>query len=268
MSLGENESSGRPPATRKTMHLDVVIPTYNEAASLPVLVRRLLELRVDLPPSVDLRILVVDDASPDGTGSVADRLAADHPDRVRVLHRPARRGLGHAYLAGFARVLNHGADLVGQMDADFSHDPEVLPTMLATLCSKNADAVIGSRYLEGASLDPHWAPHRKFLSHAANRFVVPAVIKLPLTDPTSGYRLWKRAALETIDPGRRVRAVGYGFQVEMAFLATSLGLRVAEVPIHFRERKHGRSKMTWNVKLRAIYEILAIRLRHRSGRNQ
>jgi dolichol-phosphate mannosyltransferase len=241
----------------------VIVPTYNEAANLPRLAAALLALDLEAaaPEGARLRLMVVDDASTDGTGRIADDLAARHPGRVEVYHREAKEGLGRAYIAAFGRALAGGAELIAHMDADLSHDPARLPAMLDAI--RDADLVIGSRYTAGGAVDRDWSWYRKLLSWSANRLVVPAVLGIPVRDATSGYRLWRREALARVDPAARVRANGYGFLAEMAYLASRLGLRIREVPIHFQERAEGASKMTPRVQLRAVREILAIRWRHR-----
>jgi len=240
------------------MLLLVVLPTYNEVGSLARVVGDLLALRL---PDVDLHLLIVDDASPDGTGRLADRLSQQEPTRVAVLHRSGRRGLGSAYIDGFTRALAGGADLIAQMDADLSHQPSALIAMCEAI--RDADLVIASRYLEHGGVDVHWSWYRKLLSRLANRTVVPALLKLPVSDATSGYRLWRRAALARIAPAVSIRSSGYGFQVEMAYLAHRLGCRIREVPIYFPERETGQSKMNLAVALAAAGEIFAIRYRHR-----
>jgi dolichol-phosphate mannosyltransferase len=238
------------------MKLICVLPTRDEAGNLDACAEALLGLRLD---GVALTLQIVDDDSADGTGDVADVLARRHGARVQVLHRRNARGLGSALVAGFAAALGRGADLVAQLDADLSHDPQALPELVAQIAS--ADLVIGSRYLAGGSIDPDWAWHRRALSRAANRLAVPALLGLPLTDATSGYRLWRAEALRRIDPSAHVASSGYGFQVEMCVLAHRLGLRIVEVPIHFADRGHGRSKMTLPVKLAAMRDILSLRWR-------
>lgn len=240
------------------MRLTAVVPTYNEVDNLAPLVAQLLDLAL---PDIELTILVVDDASPDGTGRLADRLAAGARGRVAVLHRPGKGGLGSAYTEGFARAIADGADLIAQLDADLSHEPTVLRTMCQA--ARGADLVVGSRYRAGGGVDRTWSKHRRALSWLANRVVTPLILGLPLTDPTSGYRLWRREALARIAP-LRVRSCGYGFQVEMAYLAHRLGCRLSEVPIYFRDRCRGESKMEWDVKIAAVREIFSIRWQHRA----
>lgn len=243
------------------MMLMAVVPTYNEVGSLAQLAGELLQL--DLP-DVELRLLVVDDGSSDGTAQVADDLARRTPERVEVLQRGRKCGLGSAYVDGFARALASGADLIAQMDADLSHEAAVLATMCEAI--RDADLVIASRYVHGGGVDAHWGWHRKLMSYLANRAVVPALLSLPVADATSGYRLWRRDALARIAPSISVRSSGYGFQVEMAYLAHRLGCRIKEVPIYFRERRSGQSKMSAVAALTAVSEILSIRRRHRRAR--
>jgi dolichol-phosphate mannosyltransferase len=235
----------------------VVLPTYNEIGNLETIADAL--LRLALSDAAPLRLLIVDDASTDGTAEAADALARRHRGRVEVLHRAGKRGLGSAYLAGFAQALDGRADLIVQMDADLSHDPAALGALIAA--ARDADLVIGSRYVAGGSVDTSWGWHRKWLSRFANRGVVPTLLALPLSDATGGYRVWRRETLARIAPAVTVHSSGYGFQVEMAYLAHRLGGRIREIPIHFRQRTAGRSKMSGVVALTAIMEIFAVRAR-------
>jgi dolichol-phosphate mannosyltransferase len=241
------------------MMLVVVVPTLNEVGNLARLADELRALRLT---GIALRILIVDDASTDGTATLADVLARGAPDAIDVLHRRSKRGLGSSYLDGFARAVAAGADLVAQMDADLSHQPAVLPAMIDMIAE--ADLVIGSRFAPGGGIDRQWPWYRKLLSWSANRVIVPALLSLPVTDATSGYRLWRRDALVRIAPSANVRASAYGFQVEMAHAAHRAGCRIAEVPIYFRERDSGESKLTVRVGVRTAREIWAIR-RQRVG---
>jgi dolichol-phosphate mannosyltransferase len=210
----------------------VIIPTYNERENIPPLVDAL--LRHD-----GVGVLVVDDASPDGTGEVADDLARRHPGRVDVLHRTANRGLGRSYIDGIKRALGGSADLICQMDADFSHDPERLHDLLAA--AEHADVVIGSRYVRGGAI-VNWPTRRLWLSRFAN-FYVRAITRIPARDCTSGYRCWRRDALASL-PLDGFVSDGYAFLVEMLFTAARQGRRIAEVPITYIERREGESKMS------------------------
>jgi dolichol-phosphate mannosyltransferase len=213
----------------------VVVPTYNERENLPILAAGILA-------HPGFRLLVVDDGSPDGTGAVADELARAHPGRVDVLHRTGPRGLGRSYVDGLQRALASGADLVFQMDADLSHNPEHLPALAAA--AEHYDVVIGSRYLTGVSV-VNWPLHRIFLSAFANRYVR-AVTRISVSDCTSGYRCWRREALERLPLGSMV-SNGYAFIVEMLFEASRRGCRIGEVPIIFIERSQGQSKVSGRV---------------------
>lgn len=231
------------------MRATVVLPTYNEAATIGEVVARL------LAASPDLDVLVVDDASPDGTGTIADELAAAEP-RVHVLHRGAKLGLGPAYRAGFRTALNAGAEAVLEMDADLSHDPADAPRLVASLAQ--ADLAIGSRWVAGG--DAHnWSRTRIALSRAGN-FYARALLRLPVRDSTSGFRAYRRALLEEI-PLDDVRSEGYGFQVEMAWRAWTMGFAVAEVPITFVERRAGASKMNRRIVAEAMLAITRWSLR-------
>ncbi|MEV7226063.1 polyprenol monophosphomannose synthase [Polymorphospora sp. NPDC051019] len=234
----------------------VVVPTYNEAGNLPVLVERLLTL-----PLPGLHILVADDNSPDGTGEVADKLASDHPERITVVHRPGKEGLGRAYVDGIGRALEAGADYVAQMDADLSHPPEALPGMLGTLLSTRAGVVIGSRYVPGGQLDEAWPLYRRALSGWAN-FYVHSLLRVRIRDLTAGFKIWRADVLRDIDLGR-VQSNGYSFQVEMHYLATRLGHTVLEVPIRFADRLDGISKMTTATKVESALMPFRLRRKHR-----
>ncbi len=210
----------------------MVVPTYNEADNLEWIVGRIRAAR----PEVD--VLVVDDGSPDGTGDIADRLAAADP-QVAVVHRTAKEGLGAAYLHGFSVALERGYDVVGEMDADGSHQPEQLHLLLDALT--DADLVIGSRWVPGGSV-VNWPRSRELLSRGGNLYVR-VLLGLPLRDATAGYRLFRRSALEQIDLDS-VESAGYVFQTDLAHRVLRAGLRVREVPIEFVERERGDSKMS------------------------
>jgi dolichol-phosphate mannosyltransferase len=227
------------------LQLAVVTPTYNEADNLGRLASALFAL------PLDLHLLVVDDNSPDGTGHVADELATANPGRVQVLHRTGKMGLSTAYLQGFQRALQSGAEAVVQMDADLSHDPSALPAMVD--CLKSCDVVLGSRYIPGGRVDERWPLWRKGLS-AWGSFYARTILGLPIQDATSGFRLWRRETLEGM-PLERVQASGYIFQVEMAYLAYCLGFRFAEVPIYFSDRRWGKSKMTVMIQIEAAFRV-------------
>jgi dolichol-phosphate mannosyltransferase len=231
------------------MNALVVVPTYNERDNLPLLVQGLL-----VHPG--FRMLVVDDASPDGTGAVADELAAAHPGRLEVMHRTGPRGLGRSYVDGLRRALQTDASLILQMDADLSHNPEYLPALAAA--AADFDVVIGSRYLHGVSV-VNWPLHRIFLSTFANRYIR-TVTGLSPTDCTSGYRCWRREALAKI-PLDRVASAGYAFLVEMLFRAAQNGSRIGEVPIIFVERRQGQSKVSTAVLMESLITPWRLRLR-------
>jgi dolichol-phosphate mannosyltransferase len=210
----------------------VVVPTYNERANLPVLVARLMEQN-------GVRVLVVDDQSPDGTGQVADDLSRTYPGRVDVMHRSGRRGLGRSYIDGIKKALGEPVDVICQMDADLSHDPKHLPALIAATSS--ADVVLGSRYVEGGAI-VNWPARRRLLSRFANMYIR-AVTQLGVRDCTTGYRCWRRTALAAL-PLDRFFSDGYSFLVEMLFVAARRGCRIAEVPITFVERREGESKVS------------------------
>jgi dolichol-phosphate mannosyltransferase len=237
------------PATGRVV---VVVPTYNERDNLAWIVGR---LRAAVPQA---DVLVVDDGSPDGTGEVADRLAASDP-QVTVLHRTAKAGLGAAYLHGFAVALERGYDVVGEMDADGSHQPEQLPELLEALA--RADLVIGSRWVSGGSV-VNWPLSRRLLSVGGNLYAR-LLLGIPLRDITAGYRVFRRTTLESIDL-RSVESAGYIFQTDLAFRTVRAGLRVVEVPIEFVERVRGKSKMSRDVAMESLRLITAWGLRQRA----
>lgn len=231
--------------------ITVVIPTYNEAENLARLVAALLA-----QPVPNLHLLIADDNSPDGTGRIADELAEEHPDRVSVLHRTVKEGLGRAYLAGFAHALAGGAQAVGQMDADFSHPPDRWPEMARALM--DSDAIIGSRYVAGGSVDNTWPRWRKWLSAFGNAYAR-TILDLPVRDATGGFRLYRSGLLQRM-PLERVRSNGYVFQVEMAYIAHLCGARFSEVPIYFADRQSGTSKMSLRIQIEAALRVWQVRL--------
>jgi dolichol-phosphate mannosyltransferase len=213
----------------------VILPTYNERDNLPAIVEALTQIE-------RVHLLVVDDGSPDGTGTLADALAATYAGRLRVLHRQGQRGLGRSYIDGMQEALRAGATVVCQMDADFSHDPADLPRLIEA--AGDADLVIGSRYIPGGTLH-NWPWHRVALSAFANWYVR-AITRLPVRDSTSGFRVWRGALLARLPLGQVV-SDGYAFQVEMAWLARAADARIREVPIRFVERQLGTSKLSGGV---------------------
>jgi dolichol-phosphate mannosyltransferase len=232
----------------------VVLPTYNEADNLKVMAESLWAL-----PLPSLEVLVVDDASPDGTGQVADELAAAQPARLRVIHRPGKLGLGTAYIQGFRHALQAGADVIIQMDADFSHSPNYLPEFISQL--SDYDVVVGSRYVPEGKLDERWETGRVLLSAWANVYAR-SILGIRAKDATAGFKAWRRSTLLGIGLDR-IHSNGYVFQVEMAYVTERLGYRVREVPIYFEDRRIGQSKMTIPVKFEAAWRVWEVGLRHR-----
>jgi len=229
--------------------LVVCLPTYNERENLEAMVSALGEV---LPE--DSRILVIDDNSPDGTGEIADRLAAQRGD-VAVLHRPRKEGLGPAYLAGFRRALELGADLVLEMDCDFSHDPADAPRLAAA--ADHADLVLGSRYVPGGGTK-NWGLLRRIVSRGGSLYAQ-VLLGLRVRDLTGGFKCYRRAVLETIDLDA-INSKGYAFQIETTYRAIRAGFRVVEVPIVFVDRQVGGSKMSNSIVLEAIWKVPALRL--------
>jgi dolichol-phosphate mannosyltransferase len=231
----------------------LILPTYNEAENVQALVEAALPQLAST--GLDHTILIVDDNSPDGTGAIADRLAGGLPE-VEVLHRARKEGLGRAYLAGFERALSCGADFMIQMDSDFSHDPADIPRLVAAAGA--ADVVLGSRYVPGGGVI-NWALSRRILSRGGCAYAR-LVLGVPVRDLTGGFKCWNRAALERLDL-EGVDSNGYGFQIEMTYRAIRAGLTVTEVPILFRERREGQSKMDTRITLEAVWKVPALRLR-------
>ncbi|HEU0293705.1 MAG TPA: polyprenol monophosphomannose synthase [Anaerolineales bacterium] len=240
------------------MKITIVLPTFNEAENLPKLVSALFVL------PLDLHVLVVDDNSPDGTGEIADSLAVTHPGRMSVLHRTGKQGLRSAYVEGFQKAFDSGADAVVQMDADFSHDPAVLQEMARHI--HDCDVVIGSRYVKGGSLDENWPLWRKFLSAFGNNYAR-TVLQFPLRDVTTGFRMWRREALQKM-PLDRIRSNGYIFLVEMIYVAFLMEYDIVEVPIHFEDRRFGESKMSLKIQLEAAMRIWDVWWHYRDMRQR
>ncbi len=234
----------------------VVLPTYNEAANLAAISAAILAA---LPGCT---LLVGDDGSPDGTGDMADRMAAAN-DRVRVRHRTAKEGLGRAYLDGFGVALAGGAEVVVQMDADWSHDPGALPSLVGPVLDGRADLVIGSRYTAGGGT-ANWGLVRRIISRSGSLFAR-TLLRLAPNDLTGGFKAWRSATLASV-PADGIRAGGYVFQIEMTYRATRLGARVLEVPILFRDRLAGQSKMSRRIIFEAFFVVLSLRWDELRGR--
>jgi dolichol-phosphate mannosyltransferase len=227
----------------------VCLPTYNERENLEPMLRALGEVL-----AMGDRVLVIDDASPDGTGAIADRLAAEL-GFVDVLHRPRKEGLGPAYLAGFRRALDAGAELVLEMDCDFSHDPKDVPRLLAA--ARDADLVLGSRYVPGGGVE-NWGLVRRAVS-AGGSLYARLLLGVPVRDLTGGFKCFRRSVLESIDLDQ-VRSKGYAFQIELTYRALRQGFDVREVPIRFADREVGGSKMSRSIVLEAIWKVPLLRL--------
>jgi dolichol-phosphate mannosyltransferase len=225
----------------------VCLPTYNERENLPRV--------IDALGPLDVRVLVIDDSSPDGTGDLADELAVER-DWVSVLHRPRKEGLGPAYLAGFVEVLKGDAKYVLEMDADLSHDPADVPRLIEA-CANGADVALGSRYVEGGGT-ANWSRGRRFVS-AGGSFYARTLLGVQIRDLTGGFKCFRREVLETIDLGS-VRSKGYAFQIELTYRALKAGFEVVEVPIVFADRARGASKMSRAIFLEAVARVPALRL--------
>ena len=262
MSLNENPDLSHPsdsPGDSDPLDhgkIVVILPTYNEAANLPLMAAELWALKIP-----GLSILVVDANSPDGTGGIADDLAKRQPSGLAVIHQLDRKGLGPAYIAGFKWALEEEADIVIQMDCDFSHSPLYIGEMLAAL--EEVDVVVGSRYVEGGKLDDRWGAGRYLMSWWANSVYTRIILNLQVRDATSGFKCWRANALRGIDLDA-VNSSGYSFHFEMAYLIEKLGYRVIEIPIHFEDRRIGESRLTFPYKIEAAYRTWDIRWRYRN----
>jgi dolichol-phosphate mannosyltransferase len=228
----------------------IVIPTYNERENIGPITDAVL---ATVP---DARILIVDDGSPDGTGELADDIARTNP-AIEVLHRPGKQGLGRAYVAAFEYLLAQGADIIGQMDADFSHPVRYLPALLDPLRQDKADLVLGSRYMKGGHI-PRWNLLRRFVSRGGNVFAG-VVLLMPYPDLTGGFKAWRSPVLRQIDINR-LHGAGYASQIEATFRARLAGARIRQVPITFEERRAGKSKMSMGIFMEALLLVLALRI--------
>lgn len=233
----------------------VVIPTYNEADTIRELVGALWALR--LP---DFSILVVDDASPDGTADIVEQLCHEQPGRISVMRRGGKKGLGAAYKEGFSKALAMSADVIVQMDADMSHSPRYIPRMLDLLA--DYDLVIGSRYVKGGNLDQRWSFGRYLLSRWANAIYIRLILRTRTLDATAGFKAWRRQTLLGLDLSR-IHSTGYDFQFEMAYVSERLGYRMIEIPIHFEDRRVGHSKMSTLIKFGSAVRVWDVLVRHR-----
>jgi dolichol-phosphate mannosyltransferase len=232
------------------MKATVVVPTYNEAENLPRLATELFGL-----PLAHLELIVVDDASPDGTGQIAGELAGEYPGQVHLLGRPGKLGLGTAYVAGFRLALEQGADFVLQMDADFQHSPADVPRLLSAM--EEHDVAVGSRYAPGGHLAAQWSLRRRLLSWGGNAYTR-MVTGLRVQDTTAGFKCFRRRVLETLNL-EAIRSNGYAFQIEMALRCQRAGFRVTELPIYFRERTRGEAKMSWRIIWEAAWRVWELR---------
>jgi len=233
----------------------LILPTYNEAENVNAIVAAAGEVLASAAPG-GFRVLVVDDGSPDGTGRMADELAAEH-EWVQVLHRTEKNGIGPAYLAGFRRALEQGADYVMEMDSDFSHDPADLARLLQAVYD-GADLALGSRYVPGGGVSD-WGMLRRFISEGGSTYAR-LVLGLQIRDLTGGFKCFRREVLEAIRFDH-VRSQGYAFQVELTYRAVQAGFKVVEVPIVFRDRQHGQSKMSWRIAAEAMWLVPGLRFR-------
>ena len=231
----------------------LVLPTYNEADNVEPIVEASLAA---LARTGEHRVLVVDDNSPDGTGRIADGLAARH-ESVAVLHRPGKQGLGRAYVAGFAHALAHGAERVMEMDSDFSHDPRDIPRLVHE-AKRGADLVLGSRYIPGGGVE-NWGLGRRIVSRGGCLYAQ-VILRVPVRDLTGGFKCFDRRVLESIGI-EQMHADGYGFQIELTYRALRAGFHVREVPIVFHERRAGQSKMSTRIATEAVWKVPALKLR-------
>ena len=248
-----------PSQCRLNMQITIIIPTYNEAENLPKLIPQVLGL-----PLPDIKLLMVDDDSPDGTGPLVEKMKAGFSGRLDILHRAGKQGLGTAYLQGFHQAIKAGAEAVGQMDADFSHPPEKILAMAAAI--ENCDAVIGSRYVQGGSVDENWPLWRKGLSAFGN-FYARTILNINVRDTTGGFRLWRNTTLLGM-PLERLKSNGYAFQVELTYVAHLMGYQFAEIPIYFADRRWGDSKMSFKIQREAAFRVWQMLFNYRDLRKK
>ena len=234
----------------------LILPTYNEAENIELLASRAAEVLAEASPD-GFRVLIVDDGSPDGTGQLADKLASAH-EQIEVLHRTTRAGLGPAYLAGFKHALDGGAGFVMEMDSDFSHDPRDLARLLKAVRDDGADLALGSRYVSGGGIED-WSLQRRVISRGGSLYAR-TILGLPINDLTGGFKAFRAEVLRAIDLPS-VESVGYAFQIELTYRTVKRGYKVVEVPIVFRDRVAGTSKMSWNITAEAAWLVPAMRLR-------
>lgn len=237
------------------MKIIIVIPTYNEAENIKKMTEALFKL-----PFFDLHLIIVDDASPDGTGEIADGLATQHPQQMTIIHRTGKQGLGTAYAIGFQAALKMGTDVIVQMDADFSHSPDYIPEMVEQLA--HYDVVVGSRYVPGGKVDERWSWWRYLLSWWANHAYARLILNIKAKDATAGFKAFRRSVLEEIN-FKQVVSNGYVFQVEVAHLCQKMGFSILELPIYFEDRRIGKSKMSVPIKIEAVWRVWQIFWRHR-----
>lgn len=251
------------PAPWSNAPIAVVVPTYNEAGNLPKLANRIFALKL-----ANLRLIVVDDNSPDGTGDIAEELAASfnsvRADSMIVIHRQQKGGIGLAHLTGMKEAIARDDQFIVQMDADLSHQPEAIPGMLGTMLSTDADLVIGSRYIASGSLSQNWGLYRRLLSRGGSLYVN-TITHMGIADTTGGFKIWRAEMLKAIDLAQ-VRSMGFSFQIEMNYRALEAGAKVIEVPIHFADRYTGSSKITLGIQVEGLWVPFALRRASRRSR--
>lgn len=230
------------------MKICIILPTYNEKQNLAILVQKI--LYIFKKNKLDGKIIIVDDASPDGTGQIACDLAKSAPKKIQVIHRPKKLGLGSAYIQGFKKALDDGADFIFEMDADLSHDPKEIPNFLKE--ARQADLVLGSRYIKGGKI-VNWNLGRRLVSRLGNLYAK-SILKLPISDLTSGYKCFKRRTLELLNL-KNIRSDGYSFQIELTYLANKQGFKIKEIPITFTERSNGKSKFSKKIFWEAAWRV-------------
>ena len=252
MDVKRQPSESKPALPILEGSVSVVVPTYNETENIPRLAQRLFGLGIP-----GIRLVIVDDGSPDGTAAVARKLSGRYANRITVIEREGKQGLGTAYIVGFKQALDLGADYIVKMDADLSHSPEYIPDMLRQL--DNSDVVVGSRYTQGGGVDPDWNFKRRFLSSFANR-TIRVITGLKVKDVTSGFKAYRGSALQELDLSE-FRCRGFGFQAEVAHACQRREFRIVEHPIIFSDRTEGSSKMSINIMLEAIWRLSLLRIR-------